>query len=126
MVPRKWVAIALVCFTFVVAEGALARQAAAGERLTTRPAIYRTVASRPVTAQPVAWYYWGPSSYGQASYVPAPYSRVGNYCYQPVGAFPAYAGGWAGVYPPVTFPPSPGAYWAYGYPQYSFGAYYGW
>lgn len=113
MAPRKWLALVVICSTVFVAEVALPQQAIAGNRRTAarRVEYLADQSGQPrVVPQPVPGRTWGGGYY----YAPTAYKRA------------HYVGGWAGVSPPVSYPPFPGAYWAYGYSQYPFGAYYGW
>lgn len=122
---RKSLAFFTLCFAAVVAIALLPRQAAAGERARrVRSVGYLADQSgQPrIVPQPVPWRTWN------GGYYYAPPTSVRGYRAAPTSMFyyGPYAGGWAGVSPPVTHPPHPGAYWAYGYSQYPFGAYYGW
>jgi len=141
MVARKMLVCAAICCALAVISGALAGRASADERgPTIRSAIYRVDGSarQPVTVRPIQWIAYRPVFYGSAVYSspygPAVYYNPGGsipggtYFCPPAGmvAYGPYQGAWVGVYPPVTYPPSPGAYWAYGYADYPFGAFYGW
>lgn len=129
MIARNSVGVAAVLCAFVVAsEMSSGRAVAAETPVPVKRAILRSADSgaKGVQVEPVRHWtarFYGPGVY----YAPGYYGPGWGYGYhRPAPYAGVYVGGPVGVYPPVYYPPYPGAYWAYGYPQYYWGSYYGW